>query len=214
WKIKNGDGRYFFIEVTKDLSGADILVVRAEQRTYDLAPQSFSVEVSGGLTVKSGPGDDAYELLHVDGGFAIRITTSRFEFFVTAGGSITPIGLGGRVTGLLVIDSSIASPGIPGVAALLSLEITAGTGPSSSGGGVADIAGILTFKGKVQVMLNTTMREQTYPVPESFLSVLPADYPTTITIYDSRPSLDGSAEADPNADPAIYVAALVSGTIT
>ena len=31
----------------------------------------------------------------MDGGFFIKITPNRFEFFVTAGGSITPLGLGG-----------------------------------------------------------------------------------------------------------------------
>src|SRR5262249_50063905 len=38
WKIRNGDGRQFFIEKTKDVNGNDILVIRGEQRTYELAP--------------------------------------------------------------------------------------------------------------------------------------------------------------------------------
>ena len=46
-------------------------------------------------------------------------------------------------------------------------------------------------------MLNTTLHEQVFNVPEEFLGVLPDDFPTQITIFKSLPSLDGTREAEP-----------------
>ena len=155
WKIKNGDGRQFFVEKTMmllpDQSEAEVLVVRGEVRTYDLEPLSFSVQVVGGLTIKNTEtGDD---IVHIDGGFFIKIKPDRFEFFVTAGGSIVPLGLSGRITGLFIASAELAGPCpgpscvIPGVAGLLRLEITAGTGPDQPTTGVSDIARHLPVRG-------------------------------------------------------------------
>ena len=42
-------------------------------------------------------------------------------------------------------------------------------------------------------MFNTTLREQVFKVPESFLDVLPNDYPTQIRIFESTPNLTAPA---------------------
>ena len=76
WKITNGDGQQFFVELTKDSTGASVLLVRGEQRTYELAPLSFSLEVIGAATIYDKP-SGGNELAHIDGGFFIRITPDR-----------------------------------------------------------------------------------------------------------------------------------------
>ena len=55
WKITNGDGKQYFVELTKDSTGASVLLVRGEQRTYQLAPESFSLEVIGAATLYDKP---------------------------------------------------------------------------------------------------------------------------------------------------------------
>ncbi len=35
--------------------------------------------------------------------------------------------------------------------------------------------------------LNTTLREQVFQIPQSFLALLPADAPTTVTVYAAAP---------------------------
>ena len=69
-------------------------------------------------------------------------------------------------------------------------------------------------------MLNTTLKEQVFDVPESFLAVLPADFPTTIKIFRSRPTLTGDAQ-DPNfpapghpLDGEVYFFLIVQGSIS
>ena len=58
---------------SRRLNGAAVLLVRGEQRTYTLAPESLSVEIVGGLRSLN---DKAVrgrqdELVHIDGGFFI-----------------------------------------------------------------------------------------------------------------------------------------------
>ena len=79
---------------------------------------------------------------------------------------------------------------------------------------------LFTFTGSVKVMLNTTLKEQVFDVPESFLAVLPADFPTQITIFRSRPTLAGDAQ-DPNfpapghpLDGEVYFFLIVQGSIS
>ena len=120
WKILNGDGSQYFIQTELDQNGNQILVVSGEQRTYDLQPLSFELEVVGGATlydpstipggsnshctVGQDPKDCATEWIHMDGGFLLKITAVQTTMFFTAGGSIDPIGLSGRMTGLLMIS--------------------------------------------------------------------------------------------------------------
>ena len=71
------------------------------------ALQSFELQVVGGLTIKD-PGDTATpfanrrEWFHMDGGFLLRISRDEIDFFITAGASIEPLHLDGRITGLLI----------------------------------------------------------------------------------------------------------------
>src|SRR6266851_4704870 len=51
WRIINGDGRQFFLQAATDKDENAIVIVRGEQRTYNLAPVSFLLEVVGGATL-------------------------------------------------------------------------------------------------------------------------------------------------------------------
>ena len=81
-------------------------------------------------------------------------------------------------------------------------------------GGISNIEDVFSFTGEVQVVFNTTLEQQTFAVPESFLAVLPADYPTEIRIFESAPNLEGNAEATPSDTGGAYIKALVQGQIT
>ncbi|MDX6411752.1 MAG: large repetitive protein, partial [Gaiellaceae bacterium] len=228
WRIVNGDGRQFWVEKQTDVNGLAILIIRGEERTYDLAAKSFEFRVVGGLTLKdpTSPSTMAFasrpEWFHMDGAFLIRITSNSAEFFITAGASITPLHLDGRITGLLIARGPPrvgTSDPAAGLAAMFQLEITAGTAPGSPSddrGSLSVVDGVFSFTGRVQVMLNTTRQEQTFVVPQEFLSVLPAGFPTSIKIFKSAPGLDGQSEADPTHNPngAIYISALIQGTVT
>ena len=192
------------------MNGNQILVVSGEQRTYNLQPISFELEVVGGATVydpstlpgASGsscavgqdPKTCATEWIHMDGGFLLRITATQTTIFFTAGGSIDPLGLSGRMTGLLMISYDTrpsSTPGYVGVglSAMFSLQIGVGippSGPSDDRSSLSDITGIFTFQGSVKVTINTTLRDETFIVPQEFLAVLPSDFPSTITITRGR----------------------------
>ena len=130
WKILNGDGSQYFIQTELDQNGNQILVVSGEKRTYDLQPLSFELEVVGGATlydpstipggsnstctVGQDPKDCATEWIHMDGGFLLKITAFQTTMFFTAGGSIDPLGLSGRMTGLLMISYDTRSSSTPG----------------------------------------------------------------------------------------------------
>src|SRR5262249_16762041 len=151
--------------------------------------------------------------VHMDGGFQLKITSTQTTFFFTAGGSIIPIGLSGRATGLLILNySAQTGQGIPGLAGTFKLEIGAGIPPGSSTPGLSAIAGIFSFHGSVQVSLNTTLEDQVFHVPVEFLAVLPSGFPTTITITAGAPNIDGSASSNLNNRGA-WIQAIVTGTI-
>jgi hypothetical protein len=63
----------------------------------------------------------------------------------------------------------------------------------------------------VVVTLNTTLREQVFEIPQSFLDLLPDDAPTTVTVHAAAPEIDGSKR---NVPPEIYVSANIQGSIT
>ena len=131
----------------------------------------------------------------MSGGFYLRITSTRFEFFVTADGRSVARRCSGRVTGLLIIQTERPRQGHRAAgrqqraraSPACSLEITAGRRPDGpANGGVRDHRRLLPFEGQVQVMFNTTLEEQVFEVPESFLYVLPDDYPTQIRSSSRR----------------------------
>ena len=197
-----------------------LYLFRGEQRTYDLAPKSFEIEVTGGIKIYD-VSDPTNVYAQLGGGVLMRITSDRFELFVTAAGMIGSIAQG-RAIGLLIVDASgtptVDDPhAIPGVAGMLDVELTLQVPGSDQ---VHNLTGgdgkpLFTFTGSVKVMINTTFKEQTFDVPEEFLSVLPADFPTRLTIFRSHPNLTGDTQ-DPNGqlDGEAYVFILVQGSIT
>ena len=63
-------------------------------------------------------------------------------------------------------------------------------------------------------MFNTTLEEQIFEVPESFLAVLPADYPTAD--HDLRVGAEPRRQrrGDPGDPGGVYIKALIQGSIT
>ena len=205
-----------------DGSLKDVYIVRSEDRTYDLQPRSLAFEIVGGLKIQPDPNADPW--FQMGGGFYLKITPARFEFFITAAAS-TSLGLSGRAIGLFIIQTEgrrddqgqkIDSNSIPGIAGSLSLELNAGIQPpeGSGTGGVSSLGSVFKFSGKVQVVFNTTLEQQVFAVPESFLAVLPAGFPTQIVLFESVPNLAGDAEETPQDPGAFYLKALIQGEIT
>jgi len=225
------DGRVFFVEKAVGLvpgpgdtsSTKDILIVRGEERTYELAPESFSVEVLGEMTLKDGDGN---QLATLRGGFYLRFTPDRTEIFATAYAAI--LGdtdganalISGKATGLIIVVTTLDIPDdddvhIPGIAASLELELKIGVEDNSGAGGVAGAFGdFFKFVGKVNVMLNTTLAPQEFDVPESFLPFLAPGQPTHMVIWESVPNLSGSAVLDPSNEGQVYISARIQGSIT
>ena len=126
---------------------------------------------------------------------------------------IPVLGLNGKAVGLLIIDGDTSSPGLPGIALMLNVELTLGASPDGAGGSdqASALDGIFELRGSVVVTLNTTLREQVFEIPQSFLDLLPDDAPTTVTVYASAPEIDGSKRED--AAPEFYVSANIQGSI-
>ena len=100
---------------------------------------------------------------------------------------------------------------------LLNVELSFGSSPESPDddrGEVSALDGIFELEGKVTLMLNTTLREQTFTIPDSFLALLPDDAATTVEIYDSAPAIDGTRSSEPGVNPSIYISANILGSIT
>ena len=158
------------------------------------------------------------------GGYYLKITPTRFEFFITAAAS-TSLGLSGRAIGLFIIQTDgrrndqnqkLDANSIPGIAGSFSLELDAGIQPpeGSNTNDVETLGNDFKFSGKVQVVFNTTLEQQVFDVPESFLAVLPAGFPTQIVLFESVPNLAGDAEETPQDPGAFYLKALIQGEIT
>ena len=156
------------------------------------------------------------------GGFYLKITPTRFEFFVTAAAS-TSLGLSGRAIGLFIIQTDVRrddqgdkldANAIPGIAGLLSLEITAGDEPPEGAdtGGISNIEDVFSFTGKVQVVFNTTLEQQVFDgagvVPGR--AARPTSRPRSASSSRS-PNLEGNAEATPPDTGALYIKALDPG---
>src|SRR5206468_12050246 len=105
------------------------------------------------------------------------------------------------------------STGIQGIAAYFRVELGAGGATSNDDrSALSNINGIFSFRGSVQVTLNTTLQDQDFQIPQEFLSVLPAGFQTHILIGASAPNIDGSASSTNGAG--FYLQAIVTGEIT
>ena len=208
WKILNGDGRQYFVQTEFDANGNPILVVSGEQRTFQLAPLSFEIEVIGSMNIydpstlsSSSPtlvGPHGRWLPAEDHGDPDHVLLHRRRQHRPA----RDLGPHDRPADSLVLgartEGSRASP------ALFDVDIGVGTPPSGNTGSsdLGDISGIFSFQGKVRVTLNTTLADQVFQVPPEFLAVVPSGFPSTITIPASAPEIDGSTLDEPELDAA------------
>ena len=148
----------------KGEGGEQTLSVRSEAQTFELAPESFVIEIIGQLKITDGQ-PDGTTFIEMNGGFYLRIQPTRFELFALANATIGAANgsdglISGSAAGLVVIDLRAGSIG---VAASLSIEMQVG------GNSLPALDGIFSFEGKARVMLNTTGIDQVFEIPESFL---------------------------------------------
>ena len=169
----------YFIE----LDGNE-LDVKGEAQTFNLAPYTLEVAVTGELVV-SEPANSGNEWFRLDGGFFFKIDTTGLEAFVTADLVLGPPALqvfDFNATGLLLINNQ-------GIAAHINVDLTAGS-TAQLGFGLA---------GQFELDMNTTGAPQSFTIPSQFLSILsPAELlrlaPTdgkTIDIPAGPPQLGG-----------------------
>ncbi|MEP7335688.1 MAG: hypothetical protein ABI717_07900, partial [Actinomycetota bacterium] len=223
WRVTLADGSNYFIQKAKNAALANILVVKGTERTFNLAPESFSLAVAGRFAVDdpSKPGND-FQLpdenwLIAFGAFYVQITTTKLVVFATAEGTFTPLGLSGHQTGLLILQYGGAGS-TAGVAGMFDLGLS--LTPPPGGGGLTSIADVFSFQGRVQVMFNTTLQRQEFEVPSVFRDLLPVGSPTVYTIFKTIPNINGSGPVDPvcEANPGCvgtaYILATISGTVT
>ncbi|KKN36718.1 hypothetical protein LCGC14_0770810, partial [marine sediment metagenome] len=213
WRITSGGKTYF-----AELSDGKV-TLSSETRTYVLPAGSFAFEVTGSvkLTIPGGnPDTDA--LAEMSGGFYISITKERAEVFaiasVVVGPASAPV-IEGRAQGLFIVNYSGTNNGIAGS---LSLERKIGS-PAAEGAqddGGDSFAGIAAsvFKLDVTISLqfNTTLAEQRFTVPSSFLELLPPDASANVIITAGVPS-PGDPTAAPAA-PSVYFLAFLKGSVT
>ena len=187
-------------------NGADL------KRTFQLAPYTFGLEVVAQLRLRP-PGMDS-DLFRLNGGFYIKINPERFELFVTAELSF---GAGdaqvtyAKVTGFLVIVTGLdgygnVRPGVtPGVAGVF----TMGAGADI---GLPNIGEIFSASGSITIMFNTTMQDQNFNIPDSFLPLLKPGDPTVINVFRSAPKLDGTK--DPSRAGEVYFSVTIEAQLT
>ena len=75
------------------------------------------------------------------------------------------------------------------VGGFLSVTGTADGQPIKSGPGIGDL---FEVHGSVTAMFNTTLADQVFNLPQSFLPLIKAGDPTSVSIFASAPGLDGT----------------------
>ncbi|MBK8118783.1 MAG: hypothetical protein IPK39_05835 [Sulfuritalea sp.] len=218
WKIitKKADGKFGPSYFLRAGSTAGTFDLQAEGQTFELPAESFSIQIVGSLKIKKDGSSDEHadDVVRLFGGFYLRITPERFEIFVQAEAEIPVLGLNGKAVGLIIIDGATAPPGLPGIAMMLNLQLTFGASPDGASGSdqASALDGIFELRGSVVVTMNTTLREQVFQIPRSFLDLLPDDAPSTVTVFAAAPEINGTKRV--NAAPEIYISANIQGSIT
>ena len=96
---------------------------------------------------------------------------------------------------------------IPGVAGKFTVSAERGIG-------LPNVGTLFSASGSVSIMFNTTLRDQTFKIPDAFLPLLHPGEPTEITIYGSAPGLDGQRRSDAPAGGEVYVKATIQAQLT
>ncbi len=196
WRVTY-EGKQYFIDVNDDT-----IDIRGEERTYELGPYMFAVEIAGMLAIRPA----GVNIFEMSGGFYLKIGVEGFEIFAMAELSFFGITYS-EVTGLLIVSTGVGG-GIPGVAGHFSIS----AGVSLADLGLPDIdESLFSISGKISVVFNTTLVDQTFDVPDSFLPMLDEGDPTHIVISKSTPLADGSF--NPNASAEIYIKAVVEAEV-
>ncbi len=175
----------------------------AEQAApYTLQPTSLQIAVTGQAALR--PPGTSTDLVDLTGGFYIGVSPQGLQVYAVATAAIGGVQLG-QATGLIIISTGVGSNGIPGIAGLLTIGGTASLG-------LPDVGSLISITGTATVMFNTTLTDQTFPIPAEFLALQAPGDPTSITVYGAPPGLSG--QPNPGAAPAVYASVSINAQIT
>ncbi|MDB4600633.1 hypothetical protein OAG97_02815, partial [Akkermansiaceae bacterium] len=195
--------------------------------TFVLAPELFAIELVGFARLRP-PGAET-DLISLEGGFYLSFSPSRFELFVNSsisfGAGESSINFG-ESTGLLVIRTGQKVGETAGLAG--AFRVSAGADI-----GLPDVGNIFKASGSVTVVVNTTMQNVTFQLPDSFLAIIDGDElpgfaaagtidsnddgvvneedKASFTIYKSAPGIDGSPRV--GGDPEVYATAIIQAEL-
>jgi hypothetical protein len=194
--------------------------------TFVLSPELFAIELVGFARLRP-PGAET-DLISLEGGFYLSFSPSRFELFVNSsisfGAGESSINFG-ESTGLLVIQTGQKVGETAGLAG--AFRVSAGADI-----GLPDVGNIFKASGSVTVVVNTTMQNVTFQLPDSFLAIIDGDElpgfaaagtidsnddgvvneedKASFTIYKSAPRIDGS---DSGGAPEVYATAIIQAEL-
>ncbi len=215
--INGVTSRYYIRSIAADASTGTTahLEIDTEIQTFNLRPETFTLQVSGQLTLHPKGQSQFFSLR---GAIAIQISSSGFQFFALAeldltGSSLAKIALVTvvpelanvqfvDVTALFDIATQDPDPvnfpnGLPGIAGYLNIEISLAKG--NQGLQLNGISPSVNFTGSFQLLFNTTLATLTYSIPNQFLSLLNPNEPTTITVPAAPPQSPLFMITEPNS---------------
>ncbi|MHC4396737.1 MAG: hypothetical protein ACYS1A_13895 [Planctomycetota bacterium] len=200
WRVTDGNKQYFIEK------NGNIFNIHGEERTYELGPYMFSVEIAGMLAVRPA----GINLFEMSGGFYLSLGVERFEIFAMAELSFFGITYS-QSRGLLVVVTGLGqNDPYPGVAGYF--EIGMGASLEDLGLPVDLNPNIFRASGKISVVFNTTLQDQIFTVPDSFLPLLEPGDPTSIEIYKAAPLANGSPDLNtPQGE--VYIKAIVEAEL-
>jgi hypothetical protein len=205
-------GPTYFLKFDSTDGKFDLL---AEGQTFELPAQSFSIEIVGSMKIKVGGSSDenAEDAVRLFGGFFLRITPDRFEIFVQAEAETPALGLNGKAVGLIILDADFTSPGLPGLAMMLNLELTSARRRTARQGGPDIGAGrhLRTARLGCGVDEHDAARAG---VRDSAELPRPAAGRCTDHGHGSTRPRRRSTAASANVPPEFYISANIQGSIT
>ena len=197
WKVTDGDGKQFFIELVDSK-----VEVRSEFQTFVLQPESFLLQLVGEITIKNpldtNPNIGARDTwLSIRGGLQIQISSDGFEFFVLAKLDLK-IPSFAKVA-LIVVNPALAlvnEVDIIGVFVLRTglgdnndefgiagmVEVKLDLGVDFGVAGVTANVGSFSFTDTFKLAFNSFLEEFRFDIPDAFLGLLDPGDPTAILL--------------------------------
>jgi len=164
--------------------------------TFVLAPELFAIELVGFARIR--PPGTTTDLMSLEGGFYLSFSPTKFELFVNAslsfGAGESSINYG-EATGLLVIQTGLGADQKAGLAGAFRVSGEADIG-------LPDVGNIFKAGGSVTVVVNTTMQDVIFQLPDSFLAIIDGDeLPGFVEAGTTDSNGDGLVNEEEKASP-------------